>query len=118
MQKKENYDEIIQECERELSNCTEEVTKKINTLFSNRATSLILKRDGIFSKFLNKITNVFMGKSKFNTYCIEPIQIDLEMIEHKMPNILQEIREQTIHFVAKIKQTKEKANKKMSEVNL
>lgn len=109
-QKKINYDIIIEECEKELNNCAQNMEKLINNLFSDKSSQISLKEEGTFKKILNKIINKFTGASKFNTYVIEPINIELEMMDTKLPDIMEEIKNDTVNFVARIRQAKEETN--------
>ena len=110
MQKKENYDLIIDECEKELENCIEEVENKLNNVFLDKSGQLIVREESFLTKWINKIKNMFTGKTKFNAYCIEPMSIELEMIERKLPDHMRQIRQKTVRFVAKIKQAKDETN--------
>lgn len=110
MQKKINYDIIIDECERELNKCASNMEKRINTLFSDKSSQISLQEESAFNKFFNKIKNIFTGASKFNTYVIEPINVELEMMDSKLPDITNEIHQETVNFVAKMKQAKDETN--------
>ena len=110
MQKKENYDVIIKACQKELEDCVEEAENKLNSLFINKAGQLVLREESFFTKLMDKIKNMFTGRTKFNTYCIESTNVELEMIERKLPDHIKQIRQKTIHFVAKIKQAKDETN--------
>lgn len=110
MQKKINYDIIIDECERELNKCASNMEKKINALFSDKSSQISLQEESALKKFVNKIKNIFTGASKFNTYVIEPINVELEMMDSKLPDITNEIHQETVNFVAKMKQAKDETN--------
>lgn len=110
MQKKINYDIIIKECENELNLCTSKMEQKINSLFADKSTQISLKEEGIFKKIINKLANIFSGAKKFNTYVIEPINVELEMMEDKLPDITNNIKNEAIYFVAKMKQAKDETN--------
>lgn len=110
IQKKINYDVIIEECQKELSQCAHNAERKLNSLFGDKASQISLKEEGIFAKFFNKIRNIFTGKNKFNTYCIEPINVELEMRENKIPDIMKSIYQEMIYFVAKIRKAKYETN--------
>lgn len=110
MQKKENYDLIIDECEKELGNSIKEAENKLNNVFLDKSGQLVLREESFLTKWMNKIKNIFTGKTKFNAYCIEPTSIELEMIERKLPDHIKQIRQKTIRFVAKIKQAKDETN--------
>lgn len=109
-QKKINYDVIIEECEKELNSCAHNMEKLINNLFSDKTSQVSLKEEGVFKKIVNKIVNKFTGATKFNTYVIEPMNIELEIMDSKLPDITENIKNETINFVAKIRQAKEETN--------
>ena len=111
MQKKVNYDVIIDECEEELNSCSDNVQNKINSLFADKSSQISLKSESGLKKLIQKIKNKFTGAAKFNTYVIEPINIELEMMDGKLPNITSTIKQDTISFVAKMKQAKDEVNK-------
>ncbi len=110
MQKKENFDLIIDACEKELENCIEEAEDKLNNVFLDKSGQLVVREESFLTKWMNKIKNIFTGKTKFNAYCIEPTNIELEMMERKLPDHIKQIRQKTIRFVAKIKQAKDETN--------
>lgn len=110
LQKKDNYDVIIEECEKELTQCASQAERKLNSLFGDKGSQISLKEEGMFAKFLNKIKNIFTGKTKFHTYCIEPIHVELEMRENKLPDVMKSIYQEMIYFVAKMRQAKEETN--------
>jgi len=111
MQKKSNYDIIINECEKELDKCASNTESKINALFADKSSQISLKEESGFAKLINKIRNFFTGETKFNKYVVEPMNVELEMMENKLPDIINEIHQETICFVAKMKQAKDETNK-------
>ena len=111
-EKKNDYDVIIEECEKELNSCADNMNKKIDNLFSNKSSQVVIKEENGFKKFLNILINKFTGSKKFNEYVIEPMKVELEMTENRLPDITNRIAEETIHFVAKIKNAKEQTNAK------
>lgn len=111
MQKKVNYDKIIEECEKELNECTERMKNKVNSLFNDKTGQISLSNRGSVQKTIHKIIHFFSGKIRFNTYVVEPINIEIEMVENKLPDVINEIKQETIHFVAKIKQAKGETDK-------
>lgn len=110
-QKKINYDIIIAECEKEIESCTANMQKRVNALFADKTSQVAVKEFTGFKKFANKIINKFTGTKKFNMYVIEPLSIEVEMLDSKLPDITDNIKQETINFVAKIKQAKDETNK-------
>lgn len=111
MQKKINYDVIIKACEDEIEECSIQMQEQINLLFGDKLSQISIKEKSSFGSFFRKLKNKLIGARKFNTYVVEPICVELEMMDHKLPDIINHIRQDTIHFVAKIKQAKDETNK-------
>lgn len=111
MQKKLNYDIIIENCEKELEQCSENLVGHINLLFGDKSSQVTIKDEEGFKKFINKVINRFTGANKFNTYVITPTNIEVETRDNKLPMLSGEIKDKTINFVAKIKQAKDETNK-------
>ena len=110
MQKKMNYDVIIKECSKEIDSCAINMETKINSLFSDKSNQIALRDENAFKKIINKISNFFTGEKKFNTYVIEPITVELDMMDSKLPDITNNIHKDTVDFVARIKQAKDETN--------
>lgn len=111
MEKKLHYDIIIKACETEIEACSANMYDKINLLFSDKFSQVSLKEKSSFGKFMRKIRNKFTGAKKFNTYVIEPLCVELEMMDNKLPDIMNHIKQDTLYFVAKMKQAKDETNK-------
>lgn len=111
IQKKLNYDIIIESCESELQKCSDNMVTQINIYFGNKSGQLKLNDDTGFKKFINKLVNKFTGATKFNTYVIEPTNLEVETLNNKLPQLSGDIKDKTINFVAKIKQAKDETNK-------
>ncbi len=109
-QKKVNYDIIIQECQNELEKSIQNMEHQIDTLFEDKLNKISLKEESALAKLIQKIKNMFSGKTKFNTYVIEPIHVELEMMDNKLPELIGRLQEQTILAVAKMKQAKAQTN--------
>lgn len=111
IQKKINYDIIIENCEKELEQCSTIMLEKINMLFGDKSSQISLENESGFKKFINKVVNKFVGATKFNTYVIEPTNLEVETIHKKLGRLSIDIKNNTINFVAKIKQAKDETNK-------
>ena len=111
IQKKTNYDVIIEACENEIEQCKSQMQNKMNSLFSDKSGQISLKEENVLKKWIHKIKNKFTGAKKFNTYVVEPMSVELEMMENKLPDVVNHIKQDTIRFVAKMKQAKEENNK-------
>lgn len=111
MQKKNNYEVIIEACEKELENCVSNMQKRMKPLFEDRLSQISVEQQSPFKKWIHKIENKFTGSRKFKRYVIEPMNMELETIDQKMPDIKNNITQEAIHFIAKIKQAKDETNK-------
>lgn len=110
MQKKMNYDVIIENCEKELVQCSKNMIDHINYLFGDKSSQVLLKDDVGFKRFINRVVNRFAGANKFKNYVIEPTNIEVETMSLKIPQLSGDIKDKTINFVAKIKQAKDETN--------
>jgi len=115
IQKKYNFDVVIEECEKELDKCTKIVKEELNNLFGDQLCKMLphkeIKGVKAVGGFFGKIKNIFVGKSKFNQYCIEPINLEIKVMEENLPDIKKNIYEQSIKTVSKIRQMKSKTKK-------
>ena len=110
IQKKRNYAVIIENCEKELGQCSKNMIDHINYLFGNKSSQILLKNDVGFKKYINKVVNRLTGANKFKNYVIEPTNIEVETMDLKIPELRSDIKDKTINFVAKIKQAKDETN--------
>lgn len=111
IQKKLNYDIIIESCESELQKCSDNMVTQINIYFGNKSGQLTLSDETGFKKFINKLVNKFTGSTRFNAYVIAPANLEVETLNNKLPQLSEDIKDRTINFVAKIKQAKDETNK-------
>ena len=110
LEKKKNYDIIINKCEEELNECFNKIENQIDEIFSDKANLLYINDENFFGKMINKVKNLFVGKSRFNLYVIESLNIELDTIDGKLIRATNSIQRDTIDFVAKVKQAKEEIN--------
>lgn len=111
MQKKLNYDIIIENCEKELEKCSSNMLNEINMLFGDKSSQISLREEKGLKKFINKLFNKFIGSNKFIKYVITPTNIEVETMNNKLPKLNSDMKEKIINFVAKIKQAKDETNK-------
>ena len=110
IQKKMNYDIIIENCEKELDQCSKNMIDHINYLFGDKSSQVLLKSEVGFKGFINRFINRFIGANKFKNYVIEPTNIEVETMNQEIPKLSADILDKTISFVAKIKQAKDETN--------
>lgn len=97
--KKDNYEIVMQECIRQLGNCKEEMSAKINEIFYNKDKQLSKGKVSI----LERIKNIFTGKQKVENFVIAPISVELTQLEDVVNSELEAINEETILNIAVIK---------------
>lgn len=97
--KRENYEIVMQECFRQLGNCKEEMSAKINEIFYNKDKQLSKGKVSI----IERIKNIFNGKQKVENFVIAPLEIELTQLEDSVNNELEAIKEETILNIAVIK---------------
>lgn len=64
-QKKLNYAVIIDECKARLDWCLENIKNDINEVFINETNTMVVYKENIWNKFINRLMNKINGKSKF-----------------------------------------------------
>jgi len=116
LEKKNNYDTIIAECEKELNNAISDLSKQINSIFGNKSGSLIIRDENFVQKLINKIKNLFTGKSSFKNYVLNPLKVELDLVEKKTFENIDYIQENIVNIVAKIRQAKKETNRIFEEM--
>lgn len=94
----DNYETVIQECKRQLSECKEGMEQRVNQIFYDKGNSLSVKKNNI----IQKILNIFIGKNKVKEFVIEPLNIELKQIEESVNRECENIEQETINNIAMI----------------
>ena len=92
----DNYETVIQECKRQLSECKESMEQRMNQIFYDKGNSLTVKRNNI----IQIILNIFIGKNKVKEFVMEPLNIELKQIEEKLSSECENIEQETINNIA------------------
>lgn len=99
IEKKNNYEIIIQECVRQLNECEDEMTQKINEIFYNKNNALTIGKQSVFQRFIN----IFTGKSKVEKFVINSTKNELEQLDNIVQNEVNKIDKKAIFDIAIIK---------------
>ena len=98
--KANNYEILIQESLRQLEECKNELSLKLNELFYDKNQALALRRVGI----LDKIINIFTGKSKVEKFVFSALETEYKNQKEVIGNEVKNVAEQTIKNLAIIKE--------------
>lgn len=92
--KKSNYEIVLQECFRQLSECPSELINKLNQIFRGQSNQLMLKKESFFEK----IMYAFSKKRVF-----QKLMKELENLEEQVMKELKLVNQDTIQNIAIIK---------------
>ena len=98
-QKISHYEIVIGECKRQLQECKKNMEKKIGKLFCDQGKQLSVVNTSI----LQKVINLFIGKSKIEQFVIKTQQLELEELSVRVKQACEEINQETIDQIAMIK---------------
>ncbi len=107
LKKYDAYSSLVKSCEGKINYCMNETFSEIDRITKeNVENSLIIPKENIVTKIVNKIVNMFSGKTKFEN--------KLKLVENNISNLasnseqkVSEIRNTTIELVAEIQSEKE-----------
>lgn len=97
-QKISHYEIVIGECKRQLQDCKVNMEKKIGELFFDQGKQINVVNTSI----LQKVINLFIGKSKVEQFVIKRKQLELENLSMRVKQVCEEIQQETIAQVATI----------------
>lgn len=116
IEKAKDYELIIEKCNEKLEECKQKAIEELNNYVSNKTSQLVIyKKNNIISKIINKITNIFKGKQKVQTYVIDKTKQELNTLETDANNTKNNIRENTINLIEQLIGIREEVNHKFSE---
>jgi hypothetical protein len=103
-----SLDSVIKSCEEKLNNCINETYSEIDRIIKeNIESSILVVKENAVMKIVNKIVNIFAGKSKFESK-ISNIETNMNNLSAGENEILEKIRNNTIQLVAEIQIAKDK----------
>ena len=96
------YKTIVRECEEKIENCMENSFQEIEKIANrNIEKSISLKDENVITKLINKIVNLFSGKSKFERK-INELEKNISTSNIESNDRVNEIRNDTIQLVTDI----------------
>lgn len=111
-EKFDNYQAIIEECEKKLIECSEAAEEDFQEIVKYRNSSVAnLKKSNVISNIINKLANLFSGKAKYEKEVILKMENELIDIEKSDNDLVEDISNQTLIFVAKIEEIRAEINK-------
>lgn len=108
IQKFQNSDALIKSCEVKLNYCMNETYSEIEKIIEdNVENALLVLKENSITKIINKVINLFSGKSKFENK-VKTIENNVEKLSKDSDSKVESIKENTIKLVAEILSEKEK----------
>ena len=105
------YDSLIKSCESKINYCMDETFSEIDRIIrENVESSLILPKENVVVKIVNKIVNIFSGKTKFESK-LKLVETNVINLSLKSDEKVEEIRSSTIKLVAEIQSEKDTLSK-------
>ena len=96
MYKIDNYEDVIQECKRQLKNCRNDMKNELNETFYNKTNALSVRKPNIFQKILN----LFVGKNKVKNFVIDSLNVEINQLEETVNSKVQKIEDEVVNNVA------------------
>lgn len=108
----ENYEKITEDCNLKLEECTKNSVEDLNNLISKRINQLeIYENNNIIHRMMNKIKFIFYGKNKIQTLILDKSMLEINNLKKDVNKEREIIRENTIDFIEKILDLREKLDK-------
>lgn len=105
------YDSLVKSCESKINYCMDETFSEIDRITrENVESSLILPKENVVVKIVNKIVNIFSGKTKFESK-LKLVETNVINLSLKSDKRVDEIRNVTIELVAEIQEEKDTLSK-------
>lgn len=109
-----DYSKFISECESKLDESLNLVLSEIDRIIGLTVEkSLIVRKENVITKFINKIKNIFSGKSNYEKK-VKSYETVISTLSEESDSKIESIRNNTIDFLAEIKVSKENINNKQS----
>lgn len=98
---------LINSCEAKIKYCMDETYSEIDKIIKeNVENSLVIPKENGITKIINKIVNLFSGKSKFENK-IKQVENNMNALSSNVNEKIEKIRNNTIELVAEIQVEKE-----------
>lgn len=110
IKKFEDLDLLVKSCEKKVNYCMNETYSEIDKIINeNVEDSLLIVKENVITKLINKVTNIFSGKSKFENK-IKAIEGNISKLDSSSISKMEQIRNNTIELVAEIQVEKDALN--------
>lgn len=110
MKKYEDLDSLVKSCEIKINYCMNETYSEIEKVINeNIESSLLISKETIITKLINKVTSIFVGKSKFESK-VKAMENSISNLDSSSVSKIEKIRNNTIELVAEIQVEKEALN--------
>lgn len=109
-----DYNKLISDCESKLDESLNLVLSEIDRIIGLTVEkALIVRKENPISKFINKIKNIFSGKSNYEKK-VKTYETVISTLSEESGSKIESIRNNTIDFLAEIKVSKDNINSKQS----
>lgn len=108
------YDSLVKSCEAKINYCMNETFSEIDRITTeNIENSLIIPKENAITKIVNKIANIFSGKSKFENK-LKLVETNISNLSSSSDEKVNSIRNTTIELVAEIQTEKDSLNENVA----
>lgn len=115
IEKVKNLEEVINLGKNKLDECVQKTLDEIDNLVSRKTKPIqVFENVNIFSKILNKITNLFSGKKKLKMYVIDNGQIEIKQLKENVDITIENTKNNTIAFIEEVLFLRRELNKKIA----
>lgn len=109
-----DYSKLISDCEAKLDESLNLVLSEIDKIIGLTVEkSLIVRKENAITKLINKIKNIFSGKSNYDKK-VKTYETVISTLSQESESKIESIRNSTIDFLAEIKVSKDNINSKQS----
>ena len=110
IQKKLNYEVIINECNARLEKCIEQIEELAESVKIDEETRVVEAKKNKFVEFLTKIINKINNKKNFRNFILQPSEKYLDAVGEKVESSLETVYTQICEFAIQMQDNKAKIN--------
>ena len=115
IQKKLNYDVIIDECNFRLEKCMQDTYNEVNKIFNITDTSLTSSKVSIFSNIKHFFAIKFSGDSSFKKYVLDNLYNKFKNIENDTTASISIVKAEMIIFISQMEKIRKEINYSFNE---
>ena len=109
-----DYNNLISQCESKMDESLNLILSEIDKIVDATVEkSLVIRKENIITKFINKIKNMFSGKANYEKK-VKAYETVISSLSEESTSKIDSIRNNTIDFLAEIKVVKDDINSKQS----